>query len=90
MHISNPQSQAVRSRLPLSTVQSTEVYKSLDKKLQRPSIRRRFVRYGLVAANLLIVVGVAAVVVVGQAGTQGSSVSTVNAAQAAGRLANPL
>ncbi len=88
--ISNAHSETVRSAVQLESVQATGVYQALDKKLQKKSLRRRLVRYGLVGFNALLVVGIAGVIVVGQSTSGRGSAGIVSSVQAADKVTNPL
>lgn len=94
-HISNfrTRTQALRSRMPLETVQSGpagNIYRQLDKKLHRKSTRRRLVRYGILGINALLLFGVMGFVVLGQRSGNASSASVLAAAEETGAIANPL
>lgn len=76
--------------MPLETVQSSAVYKQLDKKLHRKSTRRYLVRYGLLGINALLLFGVLSFVVLGQRSGNASSASVFSSAEVTGSVANPL
>ncbi len=87
--------QAVTAHLPLESVQSSDVYRKIDKKLHRKSTKRRLVRYGLLGFNAVLLFAVLAFVFAGQR-SSGDSNRTVRAAITTGVsssahvVANPL
>jgi surface antigen/LysM repeat protein len=85
--------QSVTSRMPLETVQSSAVYRKLDKKLHRKSVRRRVVRYGLLGFNAVLLFGVLAFVLIGQrsSGATPSEKALLNSSTVTNNsVANPL
>jgi surface antigen len=88
--ISNLQSNTLRSKIPTGSLRSTAAYRTVNRSLRRKSTRRRLVKYGLVGFNVVLLLGVLAFVVLGQASGGGPAPSRVVSAQAGGQLANPL
>jgi LysM repeat protein len=88
--IRNLNPETIRSRIPLETVQSSAVYRKLDKKLQRKSTRRRVVRYGILGINALLLFSVLAFVLMGQRSSNASPETVLSAVQEDDSLANPL
>lgn len=76
--------------MPLDSVQSSAVYKQLDKKLHRKSTRRHLVRYGLLGINALLLFGVLSFVILGQRSGNASSPSVFSSAELTDTVANPL
>lgn len=76
--------------MPLDAVQTSAVYKRLDKKLHRKSTRKRAIRYGILGINAVLLFGILAFVLLGQRSGNASPENVLNAAQASETLANPL
>lgn len=91
--ISNPHMQSVASHTPIEALQSTGVYKKIDKKLHRKTMRRRLVRYGLLGFNAVLLFGVLLFVLVGQQSSGESSSplrSSALTSKQASSVVNPL
>lgn len=80
----------MRTKAPAEALRSSAAYRTVNRSLSRKSTRRRLVSYGLVGFNILLLVGVLAFVVLGQASGSGPVVARVASAEAGDQQANPL
>lgn len=89
-HIRNSRPPAFGSKIPLESIESSAVYRRLDKKLHRKSTRRGIIRYGILGVNALLVFGVFAFVIIGQDSGKASPETLLSVTESKGTLANPL
>ena len=83
--------QTVTARFPLESVQSTKIFRKLDKKLHRKSVRKRAVRYGLLSFNVVLLLGIVAFVLLGQSSGKPPTKAVKNSAVSSiSSVANPL
>jgi len=83
--------QSVTSRIPLETVQSSTLYRSIDKKLHKNSVKRRAVRYGLLGFNAILLFAVLGFVLFSQNSSGATDRPLLNSsASDANSIANPL
>lgn len=89
--ISNSQMQSVTSRIPLGAIQSSTLYRSLDKKLHKNSVKRRAIRYGLLGFNAILLFAVLGFVLFSQNSQGATNKPLLNSAVSdANSIANPL
>jgi len=83
--------QSATSRIPLGTVQSSTLYRSIDKKLHKNSVKRRAVRYGLLGFNAILLFAVLGFVLFSQNSSGATDSPLLNSAVSdANSIANPL